>query len=356
MVIDFNDNWLWYKNGKDPQSVHLPHDAMIHEKRSRSANNGSRTGYFPGGQYIYEKEWTVTAEMMGKYVAIGFGGVYRHAAVIVNGQKAGYQAYGYSEFEIDISDVIREGRNTIRVEVDNSYTPNSRWYSGSGIIRPVHLIVKDKKRLTDIFVRTQSIRPAKIEVRSSVIGDEKADIKVEIYDGEVLVTSGDIGELLIPDARLWSEETPHLYTALIRSGTDQAEIHFGIRTLSWDAKTGFMVNGKETKLRGCCIHSDNGILGACSFADAEERKVRILKEAGYNAIRSSHNPCSGELLDACDKYGMYVIDELYDGWYIPKTYHDSARDFEQTWEQDARAMVRKDLNHPSVSCIRLEMR
>lgn len=167
-------------------------------------------------------------------------------------------------------------------------------------------------------------------------------------DGEQIIVSGKPGEIVIPHARLWSAETPCLYTCVVTTKTDERRETFGIRKLEWDAQRGFLINGQETLLRGGCIHHDNGILGACAFADAEERRVSIMKKAGYNAIRSAHNPCSRALLDACDRLGMYVMDEAFDGWYTPKTHHDYARDFAGNYQKDLESMVVRGWNHPCV--------
>ena len=147
----------------------------------------------------------------------------------------------------------------------------------------------------------------------------------------------------IPQAKLWDAEHPNLYTCVIKTENDEESVPFGIRTLTWSAKTGLCVNGKTVKLRGGCIHHDNGILGACGFADAEERRIRIMKKAGYNAVRCAHNPASRALLDACDRLGMYVMDEAFDGWYTPKTYHDYSRIFAENWQDDLTAMIAKRL-------------
>ena len=162
------------------------------------------------------------------------------------------------------------------------------------------------------------------------------------------MAKGAPGVIEIPQAKLWDAEHPNLYTCVIKTENDEESVPFGIRTLTWSAKTGLCVNGNTVKLRGGCIHHDNGILGACGFANAEERRIRIMKKAGYNAVRCAHNPASRALLDACDRLGMYVMDEAFDGWYTPKTYHDYSRIFESAWREDLSAMIQKDYNHPSV--------
>ena len=343
MKLDFNEGWKVHKLGEEEKAIRVntPHDAMIVEERCKCLN-GANSGYFPGGRYIYEKSFDVAPEQLEKYVALYFEGVYRCASIYLNGEKVHYQAYGYTEFEVDISDKVVAGRNTVKIDVDNSLEPNARWYTGSGIYRPVWLLVKEKNHIRDIKIETVSIAPAVV----SVTCDQNAD--VEIFDGNQLVASGKTGRLTIPEANLWSAETPNLYRAVLKTQTDTQEVTFGIRTLSWSGKTGVLVNGKEVKFRGACIHHDNGVLGACEFEDAAYRRIRILKEGGYNAIRSSHNPASSAILKACDELGMYVMDETFDMWYQPKSYHDYSRDFRENYKADIAAMVKRDYNHSSV--------
>lgn len=349
---DWNQNWMFWKDGgqQAAQSVALPHDAMLGETRHLQTNNGSRTGYFPGGKYYYEKKFTALKEWNGKRVVIQFEGVYRHARVFLNGELLLFHANGYTPFEVDLTGKLLAGENTLLVEADNSYTPNSRWYSGSGIYRPVWLVVSEQAHLENVQIKTLSMQPAKICVKADITGQapNTQAVAVQIYDGDTLVAEGGLGKHTIPHAKLWSAETPYLYRAVLRYGEDRTEERFGIRTIEADPTNGLRINGVETKLRGCCVHHDNGILGVCAFDDAEYRKAKLIKAAGYNAVRSAHNPCSRGFLDACDELGLYVMDELYDGWYTPKNYHDSSREFEQTWQDDVVAMVKKDYNHPSV--------
>ena len=338
----FNDNWIFEKQGKGGRVITLPHDAMLEEKRIATCPNGKNSGYFAGGKYRYSKTFTVEQEDADKEFRLFFEGVYRNAVIKVNGKKAGEHCYGYTEFSVDITNDVIQGENLLEVDVDNSLEPNCRWYSGSGIYRPVWLEVREKVHPTYLKIITKSYSPAVIEV----ITDAESVVMTD-GDGKV-VASGKSGEFTIEHAKLWSDETPYLYHCVATLGNETAETDFGIRKLEWSAKTGLLVNGKETLLRGGCIHHDNGVLGACNYADAEERRIRILKEAGYNAIRSAHNPASRAMLDACDKLGMYVMDESFDGWYIPKTYHDYSRVFDREWQSDITAMVEKDFNHPSV--------
>ncbi|MBN1246424.1 MAG: DUF4982 domain-containing protein [Anaerolineae bacterium] len=354
--LNFNQGWTFYNDGReaDAISVDLPHDAMIHEVRDPESPGGNAVGYFPGGVYVYEKIFAVPEAWQDKHTVFEFEGIYRHSKVYLNGQEAGGRPYGYTRFFVEADAFLEIGKeNTLRVVVDNSQLPNSRWYSGSGIYRPVHLLVGNKTHIAPDGVKVSilSYAPAKILVETAANGGE---IGIEILDGDTVVAtgSGAAVELGIEEARLWSAETPNLYrcrVTLRENGRvlDEVTEAFGIRTVAW-FNQGLFINGKETLLRGGCIHHDNGILGACAYDQAEARRVRILKEAGFNAIRSAHNPTSQALLAACDRYGMYVMDEFADMWTMHKTKYDYASDFDDWYLADLKAMVDQDFNHPSV--------
>ena len=346
MTLDFCRNWTFCKEGGAPVPVDLPHDAMLLEKRDGGCRNGVNSGYFPGGRYTYEKAFELDAAMLGKSVVLHFEGVYQNCKVYANRKLADSHRYGYTAFDVDISDFVQSGENTVRVEVDNSLEPNCRWYSGSGIYRPVQLLIREKNHITQVHLETVDIHPAKLRV--DVQTTQESAITVEVYEGKKLVASGKPGILDVPEAKLWSGDNPFLYTVLVKTDTDERVIPFGIRKLEWSAKTGLLVNGQRVLLRGGCIHHDHGVLGACEYYDAEERRIRILKENGFNAVRIAHNPASQITLEICDKLGMYVMNETFDGWYIPKTYHDYARWFDAEWKKDLTAMVESSRNHPCV--------
>lgn len=346
MTIDFCSNWTFCKEGFKPVPVNLPHDAMLLEKRDGGCRNGVNSGYFPGGRYTYEKAFELDAAMLGKSVVLHFEGVYQNCKVYANRKLADSHRYGYTAFDVDISDFVQSGENTVRVEVDNSLEPNCRWYSGSGIYRPVQLLIREKNHITQVHLETVDIHPAKLRV--DVQTTQESAITVEVYEGKKLVASGKPGILEVPEAKLWSGDNPFLYTVLVKTDTDERVIPFGIRKLEWSAKTGLLINGQRVLLRGGCIHHDHGVLGACEYYDAEERRIRILKKNGFNAVRIAHNPASQITLDICDKLGMYVMNETFDGWYVPKTYHDYARWFEAEWKDDLTAMVESSRNHPCV--------
>ncbi len=352
---DFNHGWRFQKAGADQwQAVTLPHDAMIHETRDPQSPGGNAIGFFTGGVYVYEKTFAVPEDWQDKHVVFEFEGIYKNSKVYLNGREAGGRPYGYSRFFVQADRFLRYGEeNTLRVVADNSQLPNSRWYSGSGIYRPVYLWVGNKTHIEPdgVKVSTLSYAPARILVETTTNGGE---ITVEILGDAQVIASGNgaSAEFTIANARLWSAETPHLYrcrVTLKENGqfVDEVIEHFGIRKVAWSNK-GLFINGQETLLRGGCIHHDNGILGACAYHKAEERRVRILKESGFNAIRSAHNPTSKALLNACDRYGMYVMDEFADMWYMHKNKYDYASDFDAWYREDIKSMVDKDFNHPSV--------
>ena len=340
----------------DGRAVRIPHDAMLYEKRSQDAPSGNAGAYFWGGVYTYDHELAVPQAWEDKHVELEFEGVMGHSLVLVDDMPVASHAYGYTGFSVDLTNKLTPGtRARISVIADNSDQPNSRWYSGSGLYRPVRLVVQDQDRIVRRGVRvvTERIRPAQIRVTTNVVGEGTPWVRIERAGRAVAGGHGPDVRIGIPHARLWSADAPELYTChvVLRSpdGTalDEVSVPFGIRTLEWGG-SGLRVNGEPVKLRGGCVHHDNGILGAMDLPQASRRKVRILKSWGFNAIRSAHNPLSQSMLDACDELGMYVMDEYADMWYRHKNPHDYADDFEQCHAADLADMVDKDVNHPSV--------
>lgn len=350
--VSFNLGW-YVRHVEDTglgTPVTLPHDAMLSEPRTALAEGGLNVSWFEGRDYVYTKKWDVTPEQLAQHNVLEFEGVYRKAEVFVNGKKAAFRPYGYTNFYVELDGLLHAGENTVEVIARNADQPNSRWYSGAGIYRPVKLWSSPKKYipLNGVKIRTVSISPAVIAVtvKTSVPGD----VQVEILDGGRVVASATGSgsfQLEIPNGKLWSVEHPNLYTARVTFGEDVDEETFGIRSLTW-GNDGMKMNGERIILRGACIHHDNGLLGAACHPDALERRLRILKENGYNAIRSAHNPCSKAALEICDRMGMLVMDEYIDHWYIHKTKYDYVEFFDQFWKQDMTDMVDKDYNHPCV--------
>ena len=358
LKVEFNHDWICkHENSSDEGvSVTLPHDAMITEPRSEKSRGIHNIGWFEAQDYVYTKKFQISESYRGKCFFFEIEGAYRNASVYINGKEAAYRPNGYSDFFLDATEYIRVGReNEIEVHTKNSDQPNSRWYSGTGLYRPVNMYVAEPDHilLNGVKVSTVLTSPPRIQVEIMTTG--AGDAKIQILDQGEEVTSVDMWvdkrgtvEITLPETKLWSTESPYLYQCRVAYKQDVQEVTFGVRSLEWNKEKGLAINGERVILRGACIHHDNGVLGACAFKEAEERKVRILKENGYNAIRSAHNPCSKALLDACDRYGMLVMDEYVDVWYIHKTEYDYADYMEKWWKTDLREMVDKDYNHPSV--------
>ncbi len=383
---DFNPDWAYRPRvtafqelggagGSEWQPVTLPHDALIGTPRQPDlGGHGAATAWFPGGAFEYRKSLTVDAADRGKQFFLEFDGVYRDAMVFVNGALAGRHAYGYSRFVVRIDPYLTfGGDNEIRVECRAHQ--DSRWYSGAGIHRDVHLIVKQPAHIAvdGVRVSTPDIDPDQAVVAAAVevvnggpatstftltaVVDDPQGVEVARHRSPVTVLPGERAtvrsRLYVPRPALWSVGSPALHTLRLEL-TDGEEVLdaertvFGIRSLQVDPHRGLRINGETVELRGACVHSDNGPLGAAAIGRAEERRVERLKAAGFNAIRSAHNPMSSAMLDACDRLGMLVMDETFDMWTSGKSDFDPAFEFADWWERDVEAMVAKDRNHPSV--------
>ena len=332
------------------KAVTLPHDAMLAEPRTAISAGGTNTGWYEGYDYEYQRTLTVPENELADTHILEFEGVYHNAEVWLNGQKAAFRPYGYTNFYVDCAPYLHAGENELRVIARNADQPNSRWYSGAGIYRPVQLWKARGAHITlnGVKIRTLSLQPAIVEVRVKTTAPGTVRLMVDDLpavqqesDGEAVFT------LTLDNARLWTPETPNLYTCRVNFADDVVTETFGVRKVEWGTD-GFLLNGKRYIIQGACIHHDNGLLGAVCDPDAVARKVRLLKENGYNAIRSAHNPCSKALLAECDRQGMLVMDEYIDHWYIHKTEHDYVDYFNDWWRQDLTDMVEKDYNHPCV--------
>ena len=332
------------------KTVTLPHDAMLAEPRTALSAGGTNTGWYEGHDYEYRRTLTVPGNELADTHILEFEGVYHNAEIWLNGQKAAFRPYGYTNFYVDCAPYLHAGENELRVIARNADQPNSRWYSGAGIYRPVQLWKARGAHITlnGVKIRTLSLQPAIVEVRVKTTAPGTVRLTVDDLpamqqesDGEAVFT------LTLDNARLWTPETPNLYTCRVSFADDEVTETFGVRKVEWGTD-GFLLNGKRYIIQGACIHHDNGLLGAVCDPDAVARKVRLLKENGYNAIRSAHNPCSKALLTECDRQGMLVMDEYIDHWYIHKTEHDYVDYFNDWWRQDLTDMVEKDYNHPCV--------
>ena len=332
------------------KTVTLPHDAMLAEPRTALSAGGTNTGWYEGHDYEYRRTLTVPENELADTHILEFEGVYHNAEVWLNGQKAAFRPYGYTNFYVDCAPYLHAGENELRVIARNADQPNSRWYSGAGIYRPVQLWTARGAHITlnGVKIRTLSLDPAVVEVRVKTTAPGTVRLMVDDLPAVQQESDGDaVFTLTLDNARLWAPETPSLYTCRVSFADDEVTETFGVRKVEWGTD-GFLLNGKRYIIQGACIHHDNGLLGAVCDPDAVARKVRLLKENGYNAIRSAHNPCSKALLTECDRQGMLVMDEYIDHWYIHKTEHDYVDYFNKWWRQDLTDMVEKDYNHPCV--------
>ncbi|MBQ9043417.1 MAG: DUF4982 domain-containing protein [Eggerthellaceae bacterium] len=350
----FCEGWEFSRDDGPFEAVVVPHDAMLGNRRGSDAPAGSASGYFFGAAYRYRKRFALTAEQASGAVLLEFEGVYRDARITVNGTPVDAPPYGFIPFFADCTGLVHEGENLIEVACSNADQPDCRWYSGAGIYRPVWLWTGGEARILPegIRVTTLSTDPAQVRVDvDCTMGAPRISISDE--SGTVVAKSeGRSAVIAIPDAQLWSAEHPHLYRCDAELHDDSAVVDtatcaFGIRTLEWNT-SGLFVNGRETLLRGGCIHCDNGILGAATFKTSELRRMRIMKEAGFNAVRVAHNPAPSTLLEACDEVGMYVMDETWDTWYTRKSAYDYSHHFLDWCDHDLARLVAHDYNHPSV--------
>lgn len=359
--LSLNKDWICYRSGHREEAFQtdVPHDAMLLDSKSENSPGGVNTGWYDAQDYSYERKLMIPGEWKGKKLILEFEGVYRKATVTVNGQKAAFHDYGYTGFYVDITETALYGaENTVQVDVINHDQPNSRWYSGTGIYRPVWLYILPERHivLDGIRVTTLDWKTRKLNITVETTGAGSVTAQLLDPDGMQVMAeqkgSSDSGkfvwELSLPEGKLWSPESPKLYICRVTFGEDVQETRFGIRTVECTPEEGFCINGRRVILRGACIHHDNGLLGACAYDFAERRKIHILQENGYNAVRSAHNPCSKAMLDVCDETGMLIMDEYIDAWYIHKTKYDYADEMEKNYKKDLADIVAKDYNHPSV--------
>jgi beta-galactosidase len=358
------------------RNVDLPHDYGIEGKVDRKNPGDGSAGYFPSGRGWYRRTFTVPQSWSGKRVSVEFGGVYMNADVWINGRHLGSHPYGYTAFYFDLTPHLKPGeKNVLAVCVDNTHFGNTRWYSGSGIYRHVWLTVTEPVHVDQwgTYVATPDVSTSKTRVVVQTVVRNDSDspqdgaLITSILDSDgrtvasesaplKLAAKGDgtISQTInVAQPKLWTPDTPTLYKAVSRvtvgnAASDEYQTPFGIRSLKYSAENGFQLNGRTIKLCGGCIHHDNGCLGAAAFDRAEQRRIELLKAAGFNAIRSAHNPPSEELLNVCDRLGMLVIDESFDCWEQGKNTFDYSVSFKEWWRRDMDAMLLRDRNHPSV--------
>ena len=379
---------------KETKTVNLPHDFMVEQDVTADAKGGAEAGFYSGGVGTYIKTLEFLEGELADVMELEFDGCFGLTRVSVNGSPAGRHHYGYTPFRVNIRPFVKVGSNRIVVTVNNDAQPNGRWYSGAGLYRGVKLVTSGRRHIAPdgIFVTTEHLAGNDAAMKAQITlcakkrtAEEKEALllrlicrkkesgeiaaqrvqKIYLTDEDTLTVTQ---KFVVEEADLWSPENPALYELSAELYTcgkdcgvpgvdydfsgeeklDEAQTIFGVRTIAADAKHGFMLNGKTLKLKGGCIHHDNGILGAESYYDAEYRKVCLHKENGYNALRLAHNPQSSQLLDICDELGVIVIDEAFDTWNMEKNALDFSTFFHEEWQQELEAMLLRDRNHPSV--------
>lgn len=360
---------------RDKKIVNLPHDFMIESDVKKDAKAGHLSGYYEGGVGTYSKILNFTEEDSNKLFYVEFDGVYSNSTVLLNGNKIVSQHYGYTPFHADITNFINFGEeNILKVVVNNSAQPNGRWYTGSGIYRHVDMRVSEKLHIVPfgIFAYTKHIVNDNACVVVETTVHNKTDkiqnvwANVSILDGKTVVGNNKIkmyipafekivakGNVVIENAKVWDIDSPNLYNVKVEIEDeshvfDEDSVQFGVRTISVDAVNGLVLNGRTVKLKGGCVHHDNGILGAKALRDAEYRKMELHKKNGYNAIRFTHNPMSRDLLDACDELGLLVINEAFDVWTMEKSEHDFSLYFENEWEKELESFLKRDRSRACV--------
>ena len=354
----FDADWQFSQDSTKWRTVNLPHDWSIEGDFDKDAPSGHDGAYLPTGKGWYKKKFNVESlKFKDKTLRLYFEGVYMNAEVYVNGQKAGGHPYGYSSFFVDITPYLKvkdlkgkkvkdlKGKkvkdtqelNEVVVKVDNSQQKNCRWYSGSGIYRHVWLLTTPKRYIDEWSVNVATPDIHTVEIKAEMVMEDGTRKPIE-------------KTIHVENPHLWSPEDPYLYHTTIEVEGDVVPVTYGIRTIEYSAEKGLLLNGQPIVLNGGCVHHDNGIIGARAFDAAEYRRVRLLKEAGFNAIRTSHNPPSEAFLRACDELGLLVIDEAFDGWREKKNDYDYSTLIDKWWQEDIKAMVLRDRNHPSIFC------
>ena len=390
-TILFDDGWRFHRGGMQNaeasdfddsswRAVDLPHDWSIEDLTGTNspfdhfAVSQVSGGYTVGGTGWYRKSFTLNAEQRNKQILIQFDGAYMNTELWLNGVRLGSNPYGYTSFWFNLTPHVKTGNNVFAVQVKNE-GKNSRWYSGSGIYRHVWLKLLDPVHTSQwgIYITTPEVNKAsaRVNIRTKIRNEGKEQTQVRLLtsilnrNGIEVSRSETAGTLkpdaefeftqdaVVPKPELWSTDSPVLYTAKteIFNGdktAERTETKFGIRTIEFNTNQGFLLNGIPLKMKGGCVHHDNGPLGARAYDRAEERRVELLKASGFNAIRCSHNPPSPAFLDACDRLGMLVINEAFDMWRIGNNPYDYHLYFDDFWKKDIESFIRRDMNHPSI--------
>lgn len=386
-VEDFNFGWHFtlgddaaYATAEYDHSawreLRLPHDWSIEGEFSIDNPSTPGGGALPGGIGWYRKSFTVE-DYTDKRVFIEFDGVFMNSSVYVNGNEVGHRPYGYSSFSYDITSYLNKAgeENIVAVRCDNSEQPNSRWYAGCGIYRNVRLVVcpdihvaysgtyittpevSNKSAVANVVVTIEndSDHDRNITLTNTIINANDKQVRKTSKECHIAANSSlDVEmQMQIPSPKMWDIDHPYLYDMVttIEEGNvilDKYITPFGIRTIEFNAETGFWLNGRNVKLLGVCMHHDLGALGSAVHTRALERQLEILRSFGVNAIRTSHNPPAPEFLDLCDRMGFLVMDEAFDMWRRAKTEFDYSRYFDEWHQKDLIDFIKRDRNHPSI--------
>ena len=364
--VDFDhDSW---------KKVNLPHDWSIEGEYSQDHPVGRRGGFLPMGIGWYRKTFEWNPAWEGKKVKVLFDGIYMNSEVWINGYYLGKRSNGYVSFQYDLTPYLDQGTNVIAVRVDNSKVPSGRWYTGSGIYRHVWLQIHNPIHIPQwgVFVKTPEVsrERATIDIQTDVLNDRDTSGMITV-ESQILSPSGKIlrqlrsaqvvdssarfeHSAIIEDPELWSPENPEVYkviTVVMRFGeiVDFHNTTFGIRKLEFDADYGFRLNGEKTFIKGVSNHQDGGgAVGVAVPEDTWQRKLKLLKEMGCNAVRTAHHPFPPEFYTMCDTMGLLVLADAMDGWRYPKAKHDYGHYFEEWWKKDMTNFVKRTRNHPSV--------
>ena len=345
--------------------VDLPHDWAVSRPFNKAMDQGGAQGFRDRwGIGWYKKTLNIEEKKKGKRYLLYFGGVYENAVLWVNGMKIGSHKYGYSSFKMDITDAVKSGDNELLMRVDNSVSPADRWYSGCGIYRDVTLRIVPENHLDLWNIQVHS----KIEKIEETENSAKFTATIQVETGqssavqgilrliqnkdsdsledEVFIAEGANGTLsfYIKDAKLWSAEHPQLYRLTVSTENDSVSLSIGLRNVKFDAQKGMLVNGVSTKLKGVCLHQEAGCLGTAVTKEIWRERLSHLKDLGCNAIRAAHHTYSEEFLDLCDEMGFYVYEECFDKWKGGLY----GRYFDENWESDVEAMVKRDRNRASI--------
>lgn len=370
----FNDGWMvaetlgWLSDAPQYRAVTLPHDALIDRNADKECSFREASGYLSGGLFEYKKDFLAPPEWKGKKIMVEFDGTLVNTEVVINRNYVKFHPNGYTPYLIDITPYLIYGKSNRLIVRTDGELKSSRWYTGCGLYRDVYIRIGNQTHIEPWSLQVETVKitaeSATVKVRAAVVAENYQNLELgyEVYnevknkvaEGKCPVhgLKNEI-EVDIPEPDCWDSENPHMYQLKCRiyengESIDEEMTDFGVRQIKWDARKGLLVNGMPVKLRGGCLHHTNGILGAVSVYEIEEEKIKRLKEIGFNAIRTAHNPPSSALLNACDHIGMYVMSEFFDAWRAPKCVHDYHMFFDKWWEEDLTAVVMRDFNHPSV--------